>query len=94
MDTGVTHHLTSNVNQLQEEIPYTDCSFVMLGNGATIPITHSGDGVLSIESCDLNLHNLLCVLSLEKNLIFVRKFCQYNNVSLEFFPDSCFCEGP
>lgn len=55
MDRGVIHHFTSNINQLQEVVPYTGSSYVMFGNDVIILITHSGIDVLSSASCNMSL---------------------------------------
>lgn len=57
----------------------------MLGNGSTILITHTSFSDLPCTDKPLKLKNLLCVHSLEKNLIAIRKLCKDNNVLMELF---------
>lgn len=75
---------------LQQIALYSGDTSVTLGNGTTTPITHIGYAHLSSEFNALRLKNLLRVPQLEKNLILMKKLCEDNNVSVEFFPNT-FC---
>jgi len=69
-DTGTTAHMTNDVAQLDKSDTYTDKDCVVVGNGATLPISHTG--ILS-PIFSLTLKDVLVVPGLTKNLIFISK---------------------
>nr|BAA78425.1 polyprotein [Arabidopsis thaliana]BAK41505.1 polyprotein [Arabidopsis thaliana]BAK41506.1 polyprotein [Arabidopsis thaliana]BAK41508.1 polyprotein [Arabidopsis thaliana]BAK41509.1 polyprotein [Arabidopsis thaliana] len=85
LDSGATHHITSDFNNLSLHQPYTGGDDVMVVDGSTIPISHTGSTSLSTKSRPLNLHNILYVPNIHKNLISVYRLCNANGVSVEFF---------
>lgn len=54
-----------------------------IGDGMGLPITHMGSTYLSSHSRTLNLHNVLCVPTITKNLISVNKLYKTNNVMVQ-----------
>ena len=62
----------------------------MIDDGTSPSITHTGSKTLSSPSNSLKLNHVLCVPSMQKNFIFVSKFCHKNNTSLEFSLSSFF----
>jgi len=59
-----------------------------MGNGNTIPISHTGNVNFNASNHQFQLQRVLCSPAITTNLIFVSKFCQDNNSSMEFFPFS------
>lgn len=53
-------------------------------DGSGLPITHADSIILPSSSQSFTLNNVLCVLSMKKNLILVSQICTNNNVSIEF----------
>ncbi|KAL4383297.1 hypothetical protein GQ457_15G010400 [Hibiscus cannabinus] len=88
-DSGATHHLTKDVSNLQVGNTYPSTGMVQVGNGNTILIRFVGQSVLLNGSRNLHLRNLLYVPNITKNLLFVSKFTQDNQVLLEFYPKCC-----
>ena len=88
MDSGATHHLTSDLDNLSLHQPYSGNDRVLIGDGSGLPITHSGSLSLSLPSRNLTLTDVLCVPHIHKNLISVYRLCNANKVSVEFFPAS------
>lgn len=88
MDSGATHHLTSDLDNLSLHQPYSGNDRVLIGDGSGLPITHSGSLSLSLPSRNLALTDVLCVPHIHKNLISVYRLCNANKVSVEFFPAS------
>lgn len=41
-DSGASHHMTSDLGNLAAHNPYAGSDDVLLGDGSTLPITHSG----------------------------------------------------
>ena len=85
-DTGASHHVTPNPANLHQYSEYGGPDEVHVGNGSGLPITHTGTSKLNTGTHSFALKNVLCVPSINKNLISVSKFCATNEVSVEFFP--------
>lgn len=86
LDSGATHHLTMNLNNLSLHQPYFDGEEVTIADGSGLPISHTGSNYLSIPYQSLSLKDVLYVPNLQKNLISVYRLCNSNHVSVEFFP--------
>ncbi|GJZ23233.1 ribonuclease H-like domain-containing protein [Tanacetum coccineum] len=57
---------------------------VFVGNGHSIPVTHTGHSFLHTSSKPLHLNHILVTPHIIKNLISVRQFTRDNDVSVEF----------
>ena len=88
LDSGASHHIASDFNNLSLHTPYNGNDNVMIGNGAGLPITHTGSVSLPSKSRKLRLHNVLCVPDMKKNLISVNKLCKTNNVMVQLCPSN------
>ena len=86
LDSGGSHHIASDLNNLSLHSPYNGSQNVMVGNSANLPITHTGSIFLPSSQRNLKLTNVLCVPSMHKNLISVNKLCKANNVFVELCP--------
>ncbi|RVW87716.1 Retrovirus-related Pol polyprotein from transposon TNT 1-94 [Vitis vinifera] len=92
-DSGATHHLTPNLNNLLTKSQFPSSDEVFVGNGKSLPIHHIGHTSFSslfIPSKILALKQLLHVPEITKNLLSVSKFAADNHVFFEFHPTSCF----
>jgi len=69
-DTGAAAHMTNDVAQLDKSDTYTGKDCVVVSNGATLSISHTG--ILSPTS-SLTLKDVLVVPGLTKNLISISK---------------------
>ena len=58
----------------------------MIGDGSALPITHTSFITIPTSSRTFTLQNILCVPSMQKNLISIYQFCTNNHVSVEFSP--------
>ncbi|KAK0601255.1 hypothetical protein LWI29_022481 [Acer saccharum] len=83
-DTGATHHMTSTAPS--DSVPFTGNTSVLLGNGASLPITNTGNILVSLGSQKFSLNNVFHVPSLNKNLLSVACFTKDNSVSFTFTP--------
>jgi len=83
LDSGATHHVTIEPHNLEE---YTGTEEISMGDGKTIPITHTGSTLIQASNTAFKLSDTLCTPLIKKNLISVAKFCQDNRASIEFFP--------
>ncbi|XP_010541618.1 PREDICTED: uncharacterized protein LOC104815030 [Tarenaya hassleriana] len=44
VDSGASHHITSDLESLSLHSPYRGGDEVILGDGSSLPITHTGEG--------------------------------------------------
>jgi hypothetical protein len=87
MDSGASNHVTSDVGNLSSShhtALYTPSSIVV-GNGATLPVTLTGSATLNFAH-PLHLNNVLVSPNMIQNLVSVRRFTTDNSVSIEFDP--------
>jgi hypothetical protein len=84
-DTGATHHLTSqlqNLNLAQQEYPGQDQ--IRIGDGTCLNISHTGTAFLPLSRRKFILIQLLHAPSICKNLLSVRKFALDNSIFFAF----------
>ncbi|XP_010445980.1 PREDICTED: uncharacterized protein LOC104728735 [Camelina sativa] len=86
LDSGATHHLTSDLNNLALHQPYLGGDEVMIADGSTLPISQTGSTSPSTSSKPLHLNDVLFVPNVHKNLISVYRLCNSNQVSVKFSP--------
>nr|GEX26220.1 ribonuclease H-like domain-containing protein [Tanacetum cinerariifolium] len=84
MDTGASSHLTDNTSILTSFSNSSIYPFVFVGNGHSIPVTHTGHSLLHTSSKPLHLNHIHFTSHIIKNLISVRQFTRDNDVSVEF----------
>lgn len=87
LDSGATHHITSDLNALALHQPYNGDD-VMIADGTSLKITKTGSTFLPSNARDLTLNKVLYVPDIQKNLVSVYRLCNTNQVSVEFFPAS------
>ena len=83
-DSGASHHVTSDLNNLSIHAPCNGSDDIMIGDGTRLPITHTGSTSLHNSNTQFSLTNVLCVPNVARNLISISKFCISNNSSIEF----------
>ena len=86
LDSGATHHITSDLANLSLHQPYHGNDEVLIGDGSGLAISQTGSSFLPSYSRPLALHKVLYVPNIHKNLISVYRLCNSNQVSVEFFP--------
>ena len=86
LDSGATHHITSDLNNLALHQPYTGGEDVMIADGSGLQIANTGSTLLSTSKRPIALKDVLYVPDIKKNLISVYRMCNTNQVSVEFFP--------
>nr|GEU82762.1 ribonuclease H-like domain-containing protein [Tanacetum cinerariifolium] len=84
MDTGASSHLADNTSILASFSNSSIYPSVFVGNGHSIPVTHTGHSLLHTSSKPLHLNHILVTPHITKNLISVRQFTRDNDVSVEF----------
>ena len=88
LDSGATHHTTSNDASLTSKTEYYGPGVLTVGNGSTLPISHTGNSTLALSK-PLYSRNIFLVPSIKKNLIRIAKFSMDNNVFIEFDASQC-----
>ncbi|KAL5722651.1 hypothetical protein ACHQM5_006144 [Ranunculus cassubicifolius] len=85
-DSGATHHLTADLNNLQLQSPYTGPDTIRVGNGNNLSISHTGRSTFQVGTRHYVMNNLFHVPSISSNLLSVSQFCKDNSVYFEFHP--------
>jgi hypothetical protein len=86
LDIGASSHMFHAPGNFSHPVPSPLPSYITVGNGDRLPVSHTAATSIPTTSSPLLLHNVLISLSLVTNLIFVRKLTRDNNVSIEFDP--------
>ncbi|KAI0496462.1 hypothetical protein KFK09_022779 [Dendrobium nobile] len=86
LDSSASSHLTSDATHLQHSTPYSGSDTVSVASGSTLPIHHTGQGLLPLPDTNRKLHlqNLLHVPLLSHNLLSIHKLTSDNNCSILF----------
>ena len=85
LDSGASHHVTRDLANLSLANDYTGNDQLVVANSKGLPITHYGSTSLQTSLSPLRLSNVLFVLIVSQNLIYVSQLCRSNFVSIEFF---------
>ena len=76
VDSGASQHMTPHLQHIQTPSPYTGNNTITVGNGCSLPISHSGSTTLPNS---LQIKNILHVPCLTKNLLSIQNFSRDNN---------------
>ena len=97
LDSGATHHLTNNMENLQINEEFKGTNKLIIGNGHGFSITHVGHAFLSHRASNLlsthtkiTLKDILLVPSTTKNLVSISKLTSDNPITIEFYGNVCF----
>lgn len=85
-DSGASHHITNDLNNLSLKADYPGTDQLQVANGKSLPITHVGSTTLNSFKRPLSLSNVLYAPGVTQNLLSVSQLCKSNQVSVEFFP--------
>ncbi|GJZ33936.1 hypothetical protein Tco_0579372 [Tanacetum coccineum] len=86
MDTRATFHLSSHTGNLHTSSLNRNFHLIIVENGSSIPVTHSGHVQIPNPYHPLHLRNVLVTPNIIKNLVSVRKFTTDNKCSIDFDP--------
>jgi len=70
LDSGASHHVTADLNNLSLHTPYNGQDDVMLGDGSNLPISHIGSVSLPTSNTSFHLQDILCAQNAKKNNIY------------------------
>ncbi|KAH9670341.1 putative LRR receptor-like serine/threonine-protein kinase [Citrus sinensis] len=97
LDSGATHHLTNNMENLQISEEFKGTDQLIIGNGEGLSITHVGFAFLSQRASNsLSAHSrtalkdILLVPSITKSLLSISKLTSDNPITVEFCGNVCF----
>jgi hypothetical protein len=76
--------MTYDKSNLRDSFVYHGYNHVIVGNETRLEISHVGDTTLYYPHGTLNLHDVLVVLDITKNLISVTKLTKDNSCLFEF----------
>ncbi|KAM2961779.1 hypothetical protein FF1_031321 [Malus domestica] len=79
LDTGASHHMTSNLGNLNQPVQYNGDEKITIGNGEGLTVNHIGSTTLSTPQHLLFLKNVLHVPTITVNLLSVKKLCEDNH---------------
>ena len=72
LDTGVTHHLTNDANNIHfQNEDYGSQDHIKGANDVGLKIVQSGTSTLSSPSKSFVLHQVLLVMDIQKNLLSI-----------------------
>lgn len=83
-DNGATSHVTNDLSNLSIQHPYRGGVGVIVGSGNTLPIAHSGKGLLPTPHTSFSLSNILHVPLITHNLVSVYQFVKDNHCRITF----------
>ncbi|PKU77239.1 Retrovirus-related Pol polyprotein from transposon TNT 1-94 [Dendrobium catenatum] len=84
LDSGASSHMTNTTGNLEVYNPYISHDTVTLGDGRSVPIAHSGSGILPTTDRKLFLSKLLHIPSLVFNLLSISNLVRDNHISITF----------
>ncbi|KAF3678519.1 hypothetical protein FXO38_03200 [Capsicum annuum] len=85
MDSGITYHLTSDLDNLGIHYEYESPEEVTLGNYLTLWISHIGASSIVASDKNFKLDDILHFPTATQNLISISSFTTSYNVFVEFF---------
>ncbi|KAA3464546.1 Reverse transcriptase, RNA-dependent DNA polymerase [Gossypium australe] len=88
-NSDTSHHVFRDPLALHDSTPYSGTSSLLMGDGTPATISLVGSSVLATKSKLLHLSNVLCVPSIQKNLLSVSQFANDNDVFFDFHLTYC-----
>ena len=98
LDSGATHHLTNNMENLHFKEEYKGTDKLIIGNGQGLSISHIGHAFLSFRASKypythattIAFKDMLLVPTITKNLLSISKLTYDNSLSVEFCVNVCY----
>ncbi|KAB2598442.1 hypothetical protein D8674_001362 [Pyrus ussuriensis x Pyrus communis] len=78
VDSGASHHITSDISALSQVIPFEGSEKITIGNGTGLPIKNIGSTMLKTPTCSLVLNKVLHVPNIARSLLSVKQLCADN----------------
>lgn len=77
-------HVAPDLSGFDNFEPYYGKDTLLVGNGKGLPILNIASTTLNSPNKTLSINKILHVPQIKRNLLFVQRFCQDNNVFFEF----------
>lgn len=87
LDFGCNTHITSDLSNLSVASEYNGEEYISVGSDHSLPIIHTGRGILHTSSSKFALSNLLHVPQIASSLLSVHQLCLDNNCFIIFDSD-------
>lgn len=71
MDSGATNRVTSQLKHMTSFSDYGGHDQLFIGDGSSLPISHTDSISLNLASYSFDLNNVLCIPDAAKKLIYV-----------------------
>ncbi|KAM1005793.1 hypothetical protein ACFX14_002708 [Malus domestica] len=94
VDSGATSHMTNNYATLQNPEVYTRPEQVYIGDGKSLPITHTVSSSITTSHSNFALKNVLFVPDLKHNLLSANQFLIDNQCSMHLYPSHFTVKDP
>ncbi|KAI8567465.1 hypothetical protein RHMOL_Rhmol02G0123900 [Rhododendron molle] len=88
LDSAATNHVTNDAQNLDYYQPYSGFDQVTVGNGASLPIQHTGKGLLPTPNYSFQLNKVLHIPSMATNLLSINQLTKDNQCTVTFDSDS------
>ncbi|KAH7690226.1 hypothetical protein IHE45_02G032900 [Dioscorea alata] len=88
LDSGATHHVTHDLDNLALHSPYDGTEELIIGDGLGLAISNTGSTSLLTNTTTFNLNHIICVPFIFCNIVSISKFCHDNITSITFLPNS------
>lgn len=89
LDSGATHHVTGDLNNLSSFAFYNSKDQLQIGNGMGMHIKHIGFSNFSVSKHTIHLSNILHVPMFTKNLLSLTQLLHDNDLTITFSSNSC-----
>jgi gag-polypeptide of LTR copia-type len=89
IDSGATHHITPELNNLSSFVAFNETDTLQIGNGMGMSISHIGTSSLTFSTFTIKLLDVLHVPQFTNNLLSLFKLLHDNSLFIEF--SSTFC---
>ncbi|KAJ4746261.1 Gag/pol [Rhynchospora pubera] len=89
VDSGATHHITSDINNLSSFVQYDGLDKLQIGDGNGMFISHIGTAIVYCNGVKLILRDVLVVPSFTKNLLSLSRLLTDNSFTVECYQLFC-----
>lgn len=85
IDSGANFHLTPDNRILHKSTPYSGHDDILIGDGKSLPIYHTGSSVFRLKGHLFHFDNVLCSPFITCHLLFVYAPINQNDIFMKFF---------
>ncbi|KAI0502052.1 hypothetical protein KFK09_016997 [Dendrobium nobile] len=85
-DTGASSHITNSLDKMTTSHSYQGTDTITVGDGRSVSISHTGDGILPTPDRKIHLAKLLHLPNIRYNLISISQLTKDNNLYVVFYP--------